>query len=162
MKLSNSAGLIAPNIDVKTGGDSYVVGPGSVVDGKPYTVECDAPIALLPDWLLARMREAPAKAPNADKIIVELDTPAAIEAAKVYLQSAEPAIEGKGGDKHTYDVAVRLLVIGLSQEVALDLLLTHWNERCEPSWNRMTFNRRLRMRGSTAKTRLDTITRTKC
>ncbi|MDQ2796020.1 MAG: bifunctional DNA primase/polymerase, partial [Actinomycetota bacterium] len=41
-------------LDVRgTGG--YVVGPGSVVGGRPYTVVRDIPVALAPDWLLARM-----------------------------------------------------------------------------------------------------------
>lgn len=45
---------LGPGIDVRgpglrTGG--YLVGPGSVVDGKPYTIARDVPVLPLPAWL---------------------------------------------------------------------------------------------------------------
>ena len=51
--IRNSASLIGPQIDVR-GAGGYVVGGGSVVGGKPYTVINDQPPAPLPGWL-ARM-----------------------------------------------------------------------------------------------------------
>ena len=49
-KIRNSAGLVGPQIDVRAAG-GYVVGAGSVVDGRPYEVLHDRESAPLPPWL---------------------------------------------------------------------------------------------------------------
>lgn len=49
-----SAGTLGEGIDVRgTGGQ--VVAPGSTIDGRAYTLDDDAPIAVCPDWLLTKM-----------------------------------------------------------------------------------------------------------
>jgi hypothetical protein len=43
-----------PGIDIRAPGyrtGGYLAGPGSVVDGIPYVIEHDVPIAALPAWL---------------------------------------------------------------------------------------------------------------
>lgn len=55
------AGLVVPSrigrwpgVDVRAPGQrlgGYLVGPGSVVDGRPYTITRDLPIAPLPRWI---------------------------------------------------------------------------------------------------------------
>lgn len=45
---------LGPGIDTRgpgadTGG--YVIGPGSIIDGKPYVIETDIDISPLPDWI---------------------------------------------------------------------------------------------------------------
>jgi len=65
--------------------------------------------------------------------VVELDQPSAIARAVKYLQQEAPiASWGAGGDELTYKVVCRVLDFGVSQATALDLLLEHWNDRCEP------------------------------
>ncbi|GGQ66176.1 bifunctional DNA primase/polymerase [Kitasatospora griseola] len=49
--LRNSVGRLGWKIDTRAGG-GYVVAPGSIVNGRPYTVVCDADPAPLPAWLL--------------------------------------------------------------------------------------------------------------
>jgi hypothetical protein len=47
-----------PGVDVRAPGrrlGGYLVGPGSVVDGRRYTIVHDAPIAPLPRWLTTRL-----------------------------------------------------------------------------------------------------------
>ncbi|MFI7511458.1 bifunctional DNA primase/polymerase [Micromonospora aurantiaca] len=47
-----------PGVDVRAPGrrlGGYLVGPGSVVDGRPYTVTRDLPIAELPPWLTKKL-----------------------------------------------------------------------------------------------------------
>jgi hypothetical protein len=47
-----------PGIDIRAPGrrlGGYLVAPGSVVDGQPYTITVDAPIAPLPPWLTTRL-----------------------------------------------------------------------------------------------------------
>jgi hypothetical protein len=45
-------------VDTRAAG-GLVVAPGSVINGRPYTVTCDAPPAPLPAWLAERLRPAP-------------------------------------------------------------------------------------------------------
>ncbi|MFI6030810.1 bifunctional DNA primase/polymerase [Amycolatopsis magusensis] len=54
--VSGGTSRLGPGIDIRGPGltlGGYLVGPGSVVDGRDYAVEVDAPIALLPGWLAA-------------------------------------------------------------------------------------------------------------
>ena len=60
--LRNTAGRLGWLIDTRAAG-GYVVGPGSVVDGKPYRVTVDAPPAPLPGWL-HRLLTAPKTTPT--------------------------------------------------------------------------------------------------
>ena len=49
--IGNSAGKLAPGIDVRAQG-GYVVAPPSVVGGNRYTVREDRPVAVAPSWLV--------------------------------------------------------------------------------------------------------------
>jgi hypothetical protein len=60
--IRNSASLIGPQVDVRAAG-GYVVGPGSVVNGKPYEVLHDDEPAPLPRWI-ARLLEPRAELRN--------------------------------------------------------------------------------------------------
>jgi Bifunctional DNA primase/polymerase, N-terminal len=57
-ELRNTAGALGWLIDTRACG-GYVVGAGSTVHGRPYTVVRDAPAAPLPGWLAERLRPAP-------------------------------------------------------------------------------------------------------
>ena len=48
--IRNSAGKIAPHVDVR-GAGGFVVGPGSVVGGRTYRIIRDCPPAVMPAWL---------------------------------------------------------------------------------------------------------------
>jgi bifunctional DNA primase/polymerase-like protein len=54
-RLRNTVGRLGPLIDTRASG-GYVVGPGSVVDGRSYRVTADLPVAPLPRWLLHELR----------------------------------------------------------------------------------------------------------
>jgi hypothetical protein len=70
----------------------------------------------------------------------EFDTPDSLDRARTWLQSlierGEVAIEGRGGDDRTYQVACGLRDVGLSPGAALELLLEPggWDEHCRPPW----------------------------
>ncbi|GGK94049.1 hypothetical protein Ppa06_70000 [Planomonospora parontospora subsp. parontospora] len=51
-------GLTSQITDNNRALNSYLIGPGSIVDDKPYVVERDAPIAMLPAWLTGLLRSA--------------------------------------------------------------------------------------------------------
>ncbi|MDP9608852.1 bifunctional DNA primase/polymerase [Streptomyces demainii] len=56
--LRNTAGKLGWKVDTRAAG-GYVVGAGSVVNGRAYTVVHDAPAAPLPGWLAELLRPAP-------------------------------------------------------------------------------------------------------
>lgn len=53
--LPTTAGRLGPGIDTRGEGKGYVLAPGSVVNGRPYRIFVDAPIAPVPDWLRAAL-----------------------------------------------------------------------------------------------------------
>ena len=125
----------APGVDVRAAG-GLVIGPGAVVNGRPYVIERDVPVAPLPPALAERLRKAPERVAEPIRIVGELDTPGAIERAVTYLQADAPvAIEGIGGDDTTYSVCCRVMDFGVSRHRTIELMLEHWNERCQPPWD---------------------------
>jgi hypothetical protein len=65
-KIRNSASLLGPQVDVRANG-GYVVGAGSVVDGKLYEVLDDRPPAPLPQWIHRLLTRRPAKAASSER-----------------------------------------------------------------------------------------------
>jgi len=67
---SNSTSRLGPGIDTRGPGrggrGGYLVGPGSVVDGKAYLIETDLPIAACPPWLADLLALAPVPAARVD------------------------------------------------------------------------------------------------
>jgi len=126
-----------PGIDIRSDG-GYVLGPGSVVDGKPYRILVDThAIDASPTWFDELLRaDAPEHMPKSEQPLVELDRPENIARASAWLANAAPeAIEGAGGDDATYRVAAKLRDLGLSEASAVDLMLEHWNEdKASPPW----------------------------
>lgn len=58
MVIGSSIGKLGPGIDVRAPGrrlGGYLVGPGSRVGGRAYTVARDVPIVPLPTWLAGRL-----------------------------------------------------------------------------------------------------------
>lgn len=141
---ANSAGKVAPGIDIRSH-HGYVIAPGSWLDpgdpdnngvGGHYGLDNDAPVCAAPGELLGRLdlpRErssVPSETPVAD-----LDSASAVIRAIRYLEEEAPlAIEGDAGDATAYRVAATLKDYGLSEDVAFNLLLDRWNERCAPPW----------------------------
>lgn len=130
---------IVPGVDVRSH-HGYVVAAGSVtsavhkdcVDGE-YTIVKDTQLAQIP-LPIEILLEPPIRRVRADN--VELDKETSIANAAVWLQQAEPAIEGKHGNDTTYRICARLVRdYALSEETAFQLLLEHWNNRCIPPWS---------------------------
>jgi hypothetical protein len=51
-----------------------------------------------------------------------------------YLEKIDPAIEGQGGSCPTFRAACVMVRFGLSADVALRLLMDHYNPKCQPTW----------------------------
>ena len=145
--LRNSAGKLGKGLDVRASG-GYVLLPGSTIEGVPYKVT-DGCLAMpdmaadAPSWFVAKVgaahggdraevREIP-DAPEVD-----------VERARQFLRKREPAIEGNGGDAHTFETACRVRDFGLSMEQAVDVLLDEWNDTCDPPWDATDLQEKVR------------------
>lgn len=128
------ANVLGPGLDIRSRG-GYVLGVGSVIAGKSYTWRNDSPVAPAPQWLIdrcgSRARERDRRTLSSTILV---DAQGAVARGRGYLRAAPLATEGAGGDDTTYKVAARLKDFGLDQAAVLDLLLTDWNERCQPPW----------------------------
>ena len=127
---SSNAGL-ADAVDVRSH-NGYVVAPGSVIDGSAYEVVNDRDMAWIPSHMERLLKPVYIRT---DIDGAMLDNPAAIEGAKLFLETAAPAIEGMRGDETTFIIAARLVrEMALSVSTAFQLMRDHWNNRCIPPW----------------------------
>jgi hypothetical protein len=136
-------GKLGVGIDVKSAG-GYVVAPGSNINAGEYAWCNGDQIAELPSWLEGLIG-APREHKERDEVpAVELDNEAAIAWAERYLpEDAPPAIAFHHGDDTTYKVAARLKGQGLSEPTALDMMLEHYNPRCDPPWTHEELQKRV-------------------
>ena len=114
---------------------NYVVCPGmSVKDGGSYRFTNDLPRAEAPTWFYELLAPKERVA-NAAERVVELDQPHNVAHAIHYLANdATLAIEGEGGEFRTMKTAMALRDLGISECRALELMLDHYNEKCQPPW----------------------------
>lgn len=133
--LRSGANTLGKGVDTRSGG-GYVVAPGSVIGGKRY-VAGSGPVAPAPVGLTARLSAARAGRDRGTATsAVQIDQDAARLRGAKYLRDGAPlAIEGGGGDATTFKVAARLKDFGLDKAIAFDLMLEHWNGRCQPPWD---------------------------
>lgn len=125
--------VLADGIDIRSRG-GYVAGPGSVIDGKYYEIQTDLDVAECPQWILDVCGKAPEKSMdvvNTSGINAEA---AALRAKDWLMRQAPLSIQGQGGDATAFKVAAKMKDFGVNQDTALELMLDHWNERCEPEW----------------------------
>lgn len=121
---------LGTNVDIKTAG-GYVVGPGSIIDGKRYAVVGDTrpdQMQPLPVHFVGlaragrRERDREKAAPGAT--LVELDSAGAITQAVNWLRESAP-------DHGTFAVAAKVKDFGVSEERCVELMLEHWRDRLE-------------------------------
>lgn len=139
--VANSVGKLAPGVDVR-GRHGYIVAPGSTTAKGVYAWEngsADKSLADLepaPAWVIEKAGQPRERKESDTEPLVDLDDESAVKAAADWLKDHAPeAIEGAGGDRTTYEVAAKIKDFGVSQGVALDLMLEHWNEtKASPPW----------------------------
>lgn len=129
---------LVPGVDVRSH-NGYVLAPGSYVDDLAknvrghYAVLYEKPIADCPASLA--LMQSPPRDRTARSDGIEEDAPGSINAAILWLSQTPPAVEGSGGDNHTYQTACVLVRdFALSVEVSYSLMLEYWNDRCVPPW----------------------------
>lgn len=141
-KVGNTQNVPAPGIDCR-GVAGYVVAPGSEhVSGGRYSWINDCEIAAAPEWLLDAVTRKPRAEAEEPKF-----PPASAEAlaqARAALEKHGPAVEGDGGDNHTFRAAAILTHdFALTEAEALPLL-KDWNDTCQPPWDAAALRAKLR------------------
>lgn len=92
-------------------------------------------LAALPANLLALMQAPARQVAPAERPTFPPASPVVLDRARAALKRHGPAIEGQGGEKHTFVAACVLRNdFALANEQAWPLLL-EWNETCEPPWD---------------------------
>ena len=134
---------IRPGVDVR-GDGGYVVGPCSIhasghvyaeVDPWPDSIG-ELPV-FDPSWLdmAAPSPRSELGAASSPTVASDADRAGLVKRARAYLVEMGPAIEGQGGDAHTFHVCCVLV-----RDFALDAsearqLLAAWNANCVPPWS---------------------------
>ena len=67
--------------------------------------------------------------------LIESDDVFAIDRGVQHLTKCTPSIEGDSGNHHAFAAAARCRDLGLSEQKTLELMLEHFNPRCEPPWD---------------------------
>lgn len=139
-----SASKIAPKVDVRSFNSYVLLPPSRTADGEYTWIERGTATRRTDEFVrLANI--AKSKSADRDKWIIDPDLPENITLAEKWLRGEllpefknEPckiATEGKGGDHCAYATACGVISCGISEELAFDLMLQHWNPRCEPPWS---------------------------
>jgi Bifunctional DNA primase/polymerase, N-terminal/AAA domain len=121
-------------LDVR-GDGGFVVGPGSVHEtGVVYEKlgqwpAVEALPVFDPTWIAA-----PASPTTPSNTVLERNRNHILTRARAYLAQVPPAIQGQGGDEHTFKAACKLVLgFALTDSDAFDLL-RDWNHGCVPPW----------------------------
>ncbi|MBW3539085.1 MAG: bifunctional DNA primase/polymerase, partial [Planctomycetes bacterium] len=133
--------------DVRAGGNGYVVGFGSVVDGREYELIGEATLDL-PPFDPAWLPPIPAE-PLSETLssrVAELRTrqlSTDIRDLGAYIRTI-PSIQGQRGSDACFRVACILRDAGLTAEEALAYML-EWNRRCAiPPWSVAELRKKVR------------------
>jgi hypothetical protein len=122
--------VLGNGLDVRSKG-GYIVAPGSVVEAGEYFVDRPDRPALAPLWLIEACGPARETSTAGRRALEGIDADRARIRACEYLWNEAPeAIDGAGGDFTTYKVAAKLKDLGVSPEVAVDLMLECWFDGC--------------------------------
>lgn len=132
-ELGNRAN-IRDGLDAR-GRGGYVLAPPSTISGAPYHWTNNTPIADAPPWLIALVGRRELKQSQPQSLITHADTAPNVLTALRFLQNHPPAVEGAGGDHHTFVTASKLKDFGISADLALELMFTVWNPTCSPPWD---------------------------
>ncbi|QZI89392.1 hypothetical protein SIPHO063v1_p0034 [Vibrio phage PS10B.1] len=92
--------------------------------------DLDAVAQGLPDVAVSALPSGPR-----GETLIESDDVFAIDRGVQHLSKCTPSIEGDSGNHHAFAAAARCRDLGLSEGKTLELMLEHFNPRCEPQWD---------------------------
>lgn len=134
--IRNGVDVFGRGVDVRTTA-GYVLAAGSRTSVGEYGVVSDEPLAeadpALAAALATRAKQRDHARDAAERGDVDTDADAAVSRARGFLVSHPAAIQGQGGDHHTFRTVCRIRDFGVPQNQAA-IALEEWNARCEPPW----------------------------
>jgi len=130
--VQNGVDVLGKGLDIRSQ-NGYVVAPGSEVAAGCYRFKADTPIADAPDWLIQKLGAVVHKTSTSTTDVQDAPVDV-VERAREWLAKQPGAVEGDGGDAHTFKVICALRDLGPSAEQAGELL-AEWNDRCSPPWS---------------------------
>jgi hypothetical protein len=152
--LTNTAGRIGRGLDSRGERGQIVVSPSRSLKGVYRWVAGRAPweieLADAPAWLLERLRKTDAGAgilhpiTPTDRGYFPPANAEELELARSALEAHGPAVQGEGGDDHTFRATAKMMHdFALTEDEAWPLLL-EWNETCRPPWPESDLRAKLR------------------
>lgn len=135
--IRNGVDVLGSGLDVRTKG-GYVVGPGSTTGKGGYRVIideeiCEAPVALADRLRASDFSRTSEQSDSATVSFGTTDADAAVERARTFLRTHPVAVEGEGGDHHTFATICRVRDFGVEAEAVI-AVVGEWNARCVPPW----------------------------
>lgn len=116
-------GALGAGLDIRSH-HGYVLGPGSTIDGVPYRVEIDQPMAQAPHEVVSRCKPPGERAANAQETLVDEDDARGIALAVQVIAATLPAVEGERSEA-AYRLACKVRDFGVS-EVMCRSLMAAW------------------------------------
>lgn len=114
---------------------AYVLLPPSIMYGKPYVTERNIDLAPAPAFAVAKLAPTHKRVEGVEG---NIDLPGSLYRARTlltdYVERGDIAIEGRGGDSRTYQLACELQNLGVSADQAAALIEEVWNPACIPPW----------------------------
>ncbi len=116
---------IAEHVDTR-GRNSYVLLAPSVVNGRQYEWQCEAPFGSwdlpdVPDWIVEACRSTVTIRTALGEVVE--DKPAAVQEVRRLILSQTPPQEGAGSDTACYVAIAKMREKGLSDSTILDLMI---------------------------------------
>jgi hypothetical protein len=120
--------LIEGYVDIRSH-HGYVVCPGSIYNGRSYTIARDVKRLSLPANVKEALAKKPEKHERSKEWLCEPDNEHDIARATEWLKSRKEVTEG-GRSDDCFKAAAQLKDFGLSAETSTDLMIEHW--KCVP------------------------------
>ena len=130
-----STSKLAIHVDVRSFHSYVLLPPSQTKDGGYAWIEDGAP-AHRSERIIHGVSTGRSKSKNRDEWIIEPDLEEnRLLAIRWLAEEAKVAVKGQGGDSCAYATAAMMKSYGISPELALDLMMEHWNPRCiPPEW----------------------------
>jgi hypothetical protein len=123
--------VLGEGLDIRSRG-GYIVGPGSVIDGKTYTqINGHGQMVAAPAWLVDRLGKQIEVKPQSQIIVPNIDVDRAEKRARDYLNSIDSAVEGSRNHA-AFKAAAQLKDYGCDENKTFELLAEIWNANCSP------------------------------
>lgn len=107
--------------------------PGQVTGKGEYKVRQTGKVIDVPKWIREKAGERKERVEKHADPLCDFDITDNVSKAVKLLKKAKPALQGEGGNDHTYRLACKLRDLAISPENAEQLMLKHWYPNCEPN-----------------------------